>query len=70
MNAYDEETAQGKVGLIYGRIEHILDASAKMSGLTRKQYSDWKKIECMETNTKDNRGRSLSERGGRTQENK
>ena len=40
----------------------MLDEASKMSGLTRKQYSDWERIECMETNTKDNSGGSLSRR--------
>ena len=43
MKAYDEETSKGKVDLAYGRIEHMLDGSEKMSELTWKQYSDWKR---------------------------
>ena len=62
MKEYDEETSKGKVGLVYGRIEQMLDESSEMSGLARNQYIDWKRIECMETNTKGNRGRSLSRR--------
>ena len=42
MGECDEETERGNVDLVYGRIERMLDAS-KMSGLTRKQYSDWKR---------------------------
>ena len=60
--AYGGETTTGEEDLIYGSIEHMLDEAAKMSGLTKKQYIDWKRIECMETNTKGNRGRSLSRR--------
>ena len=39
--AFDEETSQGKVDLIYGRIEHMLDEAAKMSGLPTRQYIGW-----------------------------
>ena len=60
MKACDEATARKSVDIIYGRIEHIHGESAKMSGITRKQYIDWERIECMETNPKGNRGSGLS----------
>ena len=66
MEAYDEETEEeaeeGKADLIYGRLEHMLDNASQISGLTQKQYRDWGKIECMDTNTRNSRGRSLSKR--------
>ena len=62
MEAYDEETAEGKVDLIYGRIEQMVDEAAKVAGLTKRQYADWKRIERMGNSTKNNRGRSLSKR--------
>ena len=56
MEAYDEDAAGGKVDLIYGRVGRMIDEAAKMSGLTQKQYRDWGKIECMDTNTRNSRG--------------
>ena len=52
MKAYDGETAEGKADFIYGEIEHIMDTSAKMAGLTNKQYREWRQIECLDTGTK------------------
>ena len=43
----------------------MMDEAAKMSGLTQEKYRDWGKIECMDTNARDSRGRSLSKRGGK-----
>ena len=62
MNAYGAETPDEEVGLIYGRLEHLLDTSAKIAGLTQRQYRDWVKLEFFETGPKSGRGRSQSKR--------
>ena len=62
MKVYNEETAAGKAHLIYGRLGRMIDEASKMSGLTQKQYRDWGKIECMDTNARNSRGRILSKR--------
>ena len=62
MEVYGEETAEEKVDLIYGRIGKMIDEAAKIAGITKKQYEDWKRIERMETDTRRNRGRILSKR--------
>ena len=62
MKSYDEETEEGKVELIYGRLGYMIDGASKISGLTQKQYREWGKIECWDTNAKRSRGRSLSRR--------
>ena len=61
-NAYDEETSEGEVDLIYGRIGRILDDAAKTAGLTKTQFKDRKQTERVEPRTKGGRGRSLSKR--------
>jgi len=55
MKAYDAETAEGKVGLIYGRIEHLLDTAEKITGLTQGQYREWRAIELLETGPRSGR---------------
>ena len=55
MKAYDGETPERKVDIIYGKIEHILDTSAKVAGLTNKHYQEWGKIECLATGAKRSR---------------
>ena len=62
MEACDEETEGGELVLIYGGIEHMVDGAENLLGLTQKQCRDWRKIECMDTNTRNSRGRSLSKR--------
>ena len=61
--AYDEETSEGKAELVYGRLEHMIDSASEISGLTQKQYRDWRKIECMDTSARNSRGRILSKGG-------
>ena len=62
MKAYDGKSAEGEIELIHGRIEHILDTSAKVAGLTNKQYKEWRRIECLEEKYKSGRSRSTSKR--------
>ena len=47
MEAYDGETTERKADLIYGKIEHISDTSAKVAGLKNKQYQEWRRVECL-----------------------
>ena len=62
MKAYDEETAEGKVDHIYGRIKQIVDEAATVAGLTKRQYENWGRTERMGNSTENNRGRSPSKR--------
>ena len=54
-NAYDEETALGKVDRIYGKLERILADAAKTAGITKKQFGDWEHIGRVETRAKEGR---------------
>ena len=60
MKAYDAGTPDGKVDLIYDRLEQLLDTSAQIAGLTQGQYRDWGTLEFFETGPMS--GRSLSKR--------
>ena len=62
MKAYDEETAEGKVDHIYGRIKQIVDEAATVAGLAKRPYGDWRRSARMGDSTKNNTGRSLSKR--------
>ena len=48
--------------LIRGKLEHILDTSAKVAGLTNRQYQEWRQIECLEKKGKSGRSRSTPKR--------
>ena len=41
MAAPDKETGQGKVELIRGRLEKIIDNEEKLAGLAKTKYKDW-----------------------------
>ena len=61
MGILDRETGQGKVDLLHGRIEHIIDNAAKNAGLMKAQYKCWEKAEGIDARV-PTRGRRIPER--------
>ena len=45
MGAYEKENREGKLDLTNGKFEHVIETASKVSGLTRKQYKEWREME-------------------------
>ena len=56
------ETKEGELALIQGKFEHMLDTAA--TGLTRRQYEEWRErdLERLEKKNVNGGGRSMSKR--------
>ena len=62
MDAYGRESKEGRMGLINGRLEYMMETASKTAGLTEKQYREWRKAEKLEPLKRNGRGRSISKR--------
>ena len=71
MAAFGRATPEAKAELINEKMENMFDTAAKIAGLTKKQYREWRKSEALEPKRENSRGRSVSKgrkRNARSQE--
>ena len=61
MEAYEKENREGKLGLINGKFEHMIETASKVAGLTRKQYKEWREMEKLEENLRNPRSTAPNE---------
>ena len=62
MEAYENESKEGKPDMINGKLEYMMETESKTAGLTEKKFREWRKTEKLEPLKRNGRGRSVSKR--------
>ena len=63
MDAYGKESKEGKIDLINGRLEYMMETASRTAGLTEKQYREWRKAERLEPLKRNGRGETPQREG-------